>query len=638
MRNMVKTPFAEYREEQVKLNIFDYFVEPSFFEKFCDTKPILISGARGTGKTTILKALTMAEAKDVGQYLSDNSYIGIYYRVDLNITSSFQGEGLSTNQWEKLFAYYFVSKLSYALIGQFLDLKSEIGFKGEEDICKKYAKLFSGKKDACTLTELKMLIFDELYAIRDYINNCAYNDYPHIGDYEGIIRELPRDLLNGASTYNMKEKTVFYLVDEFEGLSDWQQKIVLSFVKYADKYHTYKICMRPDGLKTSQTVGAEYIRETDDIRTVELNDLIFEKKDEYYKYALDVCNKRMELFYKQNNLDTSSLISFEELFEELKEEEEFQNIFQKKEMEIKSDIEQFIREVDIRDGKIVEFLDNNYFDFLIFRLLYSKNKRKESVSDIFMHVREKDKKYVDAVGNYKYALLYHLCLKYSIQKSYSGFATLVNISGGTLRYLLELCNEIFERAIGNGRFNYEEPCTISHKLQTEAVVFISNKRVNQISAIPQIGPNMRTFVISLGRIYRILHRDERISNFEPNHFSIKASRQNTDEKLELFLKECVIRGVLLKKKNNKNKVNYVISLDEYIYMLPPIYTPSFQISWRRKQKTEFQIDELNVLINNDSAEINKIIKKYEKKYLRSNADNFSEWECVQMRITLGEDE
>ena len=197
MRNMVKTPFAEYREEQVKLNIFDYFVEPSFFEKFCDTKPILISGARGTGKTTILKALTMAEAKDVGQYLSDNSYIGIYYRVDLNITSSFQGEGLSTNQWEKLFAYYFVSKLSYALIGQFLELKSEIGFKGEEDICKKYAKLFSGKKDANTLNELKMLIFDELYAIRDYINNCAYNDYPHIGDYEGIIRELPRDLLNG---------------------------------------------------------------------------------------------------------------------------------------------------------------------------------------------------------------------------------------------------------------------------------------------------------------------------------------------------------------------------------------------------------------------------------------------------------
>ena len=29
MSKPTNTPFAEYREEQVKLNIFDYFVEPS---------------------------------------------------------------------------------------------------------------------------------------------------------------------------------------------------------------------------------------------------------------------------------------------------------------------------------------------------------------------------------------------------------------------------------------------------------------------------------------------------------------------------------------------------------------------------------------------------------------------------------
>lgn len=65
MSKPINTPFAEYREEQVKVNFFDYFVEPSFFEKFCDTKPIIISGARGTGKTTILKALTLSEARSI---------------------------------------------------------------------------------------------------------------------------------------------------------------------------------------------------------------------------------------------------------------------------------------------------------------------------------------------------------------------------------------------------------------------------------------------------------------------------------------------------------------------------------------------------------------------------------------------
>ena len=173
-----------------------------------------------------------------------------------------------------------------------------------------------------------------------------------------------------------------------------------------------------------------------------------------------------------------------------------------------------------------------------------------------------------------------------------------------MRYLLELCNEIFERAASDYNFNYEEPDIISAKIQTEAVMLVSSKRVNQISAIPQIGLNMRTFVISLGKIYRIFHRDDKIAKFEPNHFSIKTSKASIDEDILLFLKECVMRGVLLKKRNNKNKSTYMISADEYLYMLHPIYTPSFQISWRRKQKAEFDIMELKVLVSNDSKEIN----------------------------------
>lgn len=638
MRDIAKTPFAEYREEQVKLNIFDYFVEPSFFERFCDAKPILISGSRGSGKTTILKALTLAEAKDIEIYLDSYDYIGIYYRIDLNITTSFQGEGLAKDKWEKLFAYYFVTKLSHELIKQFVAINRTVQLENEAELCQKYAKLFSRKENITKLEELKKLIFDELYEIRDYINNCAYNEYLHIGDYATIIRELPQDLLESSSAYDMKNKTIFYLVDEFEGLSDWQQKIVLSLVKYADKYHSYKICMRPDGLKTAQTVGTEYIRETDDISTIELNELILENREDYYKYALDVCKKRLELFYAQNDLKNISNVSFEDMFVEITEDQELEMIFKKKETELASDIEQFLKQINVSDTKVKDYFIGNYFDFLICRLMYLKNNKKESFSEILEHVQSKDRKYSDAVGNYKYALIYYLCLRFSLQKNYSGFSTLVNISGGTLRYLLELCNEIFERAVFSDKFDYENPHKISCKIQTDAVMFISSKRVNQISAIPQLGLNMRTFVISLGKIYRIFHRDDRIAKFEPNHFSIKASTINMDEKLSLFLKECVMRGVLIKKKNNKSKINYTISSDEYLYILPPIYTPSFQISWRRKQKAEFDLEELNVLIDNDSKGINKIIKKYEKKYLKKSEEDFTEFGYSQMKLTLEEDE
>ena len=633
MKKIVKTPFSEYREEQVKLNIFDYFVEPSFFERFCDTKPILISGARGTGKTTILKALTLAETKDRKQYLESNNYIGVYHRLDLNITTSFQGEDLKKANWEKLFAYYFVAKLSYELTEQFVLIKKDIQLENEAELCQKYAKLFSRTKGILTLEQLKMLISDELDNIRDFINNYAYSEYPHIGDYAVIIRELPKDLLAGSSECDMRNKTIFYLVDEFEGLYDWQQKIVLSFVKYADKYHSYKICMRPDGLKTTETVGAEYVRETDDVRTVRLNDLILENKKDYYKYALDVCKKRMELFYNRNNINAFSNINFEDLFEEITEDEEFETIFKKKEVDLKEEIKEFMKQVEVTDIEIREFFSNHFFDFLICRLLYLKNNSKEKFTQILNHVRNRDNKYTDAVRNYKYALLYYLCYKYRLDKNYSGFRTLAAISGGTLRYLLELCDEIYERAVSGENFDYENPHKISCKIQTDAVMFVSNKRVNQISAIPQLGLNIRTFVISLGKIFSIFHHDERIAKFEPNHFSIKAATSYIDEEMLIFLKECVIRGVLLKSDNNKQKIMKTISFDEYIYRLHPIYTPCFKISWRMKQKAEFNLDELKVFISNDVDEINKIIKNYKKKYLSQENEEY-----FQMKLSLEEDE
>lgn len=635
MNKCMHTPFSEYREEQVKVNIFDYFVEPSFFDKFCDTKPIIISGARGTGKTTILKALSISESNDPERYIRDKEYIGVYYRIDLNVTTSFEGGVLEKKERERLFSYYLICKLSYELVSQVVRFRNKLGIQNEEKICRKFGNLFVNRSDIYSFEDLRDLVYSELHKIRNYINNCAYEEFPHIGDYAVIIKELPQELIENSSLCKEREKTVFYLIDEFEGLSDWQQKLVLSYVKYSNRYHTYKICMRPDGLKTAQTVGGEYIRETDDIRTVDLNDLIIENSDDYYKYALYVCRKRIELFYDKNGYNNEQ-IKLEDMLEDFTDEQEFGELFKKKTCEIHADIDNFIKKLSISDCEIERYFKENYLDFYICKLLYQKNRQRKEFSKIFNSVRNKDAIYTDALGNYKYALLYYFCIRYKIQKDYSGFGTLVNISGGTLRYLLELCNEVFERAILVDGFDYNEPKVITHKTQTNAVMSVSSKRVGQISAIPQIGLNMRTFVISLGKIYRIFHQDSSIAKFEPNHFSIKASNANLDGNIKLFLRECVMRGVLLKQMNNKNKLVHSISPDEYIYRLHPIYTPSFQISWRRKQKNEFDENELRILIGNNTKEINSLIKKYQNKYIEDEA--VSDWDYYQMELVLEEEE
>lgn len=629
------TPFSEYREEQVKVNVFDYFVTPSFFDQFYDTKPLLIYGSRGSGKTTLFKALTLSEAKDAEGYLNENNYIGIYYRIDLNIMASFCGSGLDETQWSKLFSHYFICSINYELIRQIIDIKDIIDFSKEKNFSKKYSLLFSGKSSATSLEELKDIIYNELYLIRDYINNCANQQYPHIGDYATIIKELPYDLLQSVTNYHFSEKIIFYLVDEFEGLKEWQQRDVLSFVKYSDDKHTFKICMRPDGLKSAETIGGEFISETDDIKSIDLNEKILSSKDGYYKYALDVCEKRIKLFYKTCNLDDNKILKFEELFEELTYEQEIEILLKNREKDIRKEISDYLRKIELTNPEIDEYLQKSYFDFLLFKLIGLKKRKRLSPQEIWEIIRNKDKTYQSYVHNYKEALLYYLYFKLSKNKIYSGFKTLVDISGGTLRYLLEICNEIFEIAIANEKFSYTEPKTISYKTQTDAIYEISNKRVKQISAIPKIGPNIRTFIIALGKICQAFHKEERISKIEPNHFSIKSS-SGSEDNVSLFLKECVMRGVLIKSKNNKAKNSNYIGADEYIYVLHPIYTPTFQISWRRKQKIEFDINEIKILISNNSSDITSLIKKYIKK---TNLKHESiDLEYMQMSFWVNEEE
>jgi hypothetical protein len=449
--------------------------------------------------------------------------------------------------------------------------------------------------------------------VREYINNCANQDCPHIGDFATIIKELPSDLLMAIRNYDFSHKIIFYLVDEFEGLNDWQQRLILSFVKYSDDKHTFKICMRPDGLKSAETIGGEFISETDDIKSIDLNDKILNGKDGYYQYALDVCKKRIELFYNKNNFDINNILKFEDIFEELSFEQEMEIILKNRGKEMEEEISAFLDDIEYNLPEVNDYFQGNYFDFLLFRIVFLKKKSNVSVEDIWKMIKAKDKKYETYVHNYKESLLYYLYLISSKNKIYSGFRTLVNISGGTLRYLLEICNEIFEIAIANEKFSYDRPKVISYKTQTDAIYEISNKRVKQISAIPEIGLNIRTFIIALGKICQAYHKEKRISKIEPNHFSIKSSNGRIEENVGIFLKECVTRGVLIKCKNNKAKNADYIGADEYLYVLHPIYTPSFQISWRRKQKIEFDIEEINILISNNTSEITKLIKKYMRK-------------------------
>ena len=627
MVKITSTPFNEYREEQSGIKLTDYFVQPDYFDQLGDNKPKMIYGSRGTGKTTLLKALTLEQADDVQAYIEGNDYIGFYYRTNLNIAGIFGGEEMTEDFWFKLYSYYFVCSISYLVFQQIEKIK-DILHIDEKIVCQEVSTFFE-TESVSSFSELISLIKKEERKIEIYLNNIPYMDPPKIGAYASLLQEIPKIVFENSSKEMVENKHFIYMIDEFESLQDYQQKAVLSLMKYADDFHTYIIGLRPLGLKISSTVGGEYIRETDDYRTYILD----EANKNYNAFALKVCNKRLELFYKKHFPNIENLPTVKDFFDTEEEIDEIVTLFSRKTVleEHRVRVEAFLKGFKIENEKIHDIFKKKPILFYLVVLRLIKMRKKERTIDEEVLINEinafqnkEDTSHSNFVHNYKMALVYYLCRLYSKDKKYYGFDTLVNLSGNTLRYLLEMCNEVFLRMYREDQSFYESPTFIDIDIQTEEVYFVSKRRFEQIKAIPEIGPRMRQFMKTVGTIASLYHEDSRLAKWETNHFSIKAAVRSNDD-IATFLNECVFRGVLVQLEDNKIKVKNSIGYDQFIYKMHEVYTPGFHISFRKKQKMEFSAEEITVMIGNDTNKVNDLIKKYENEILSNKIEDIINW-------------
>ncbi len=616
MDKITSTPFNEYREEQSGIKLTDYFVRPEFFDQLSDNKPKMIYGSRGTGKTTILKAMALDQVYDKEKFLKHENYIGVYYRTDLNISSAFDSKDFSADFWHKLYSYYFTCSITRALFETITNVKDLIG-ANEKNICKEVL-LFYGFNHIDTLAQLVLEIKTIEKSIEIYLNNMPYQQPPKIGAFASMLRDIPKIIIDNCNTDLMKDKHFIYLIDEFESLKEYQQKAILSMVKYADQRHTYIIGLRPLGLKILSTIGDEYIRETDDYNTYILDS----DAANYLTFAKKVCDKRLELFYKKYYPQINEIPTIDNFFEIKQTVDEIELLFNNSNIQhehIKR-VEAFLNAFEIDDESISDLLikKQELFYFIVLKLIKERNRNTIITIPLIKNevyaFTNPDRSHKDFIHNYRTALLFYILHLYSKNKLYSGFQTITNLSGHTLRYLLEMCNEIFLHMYREDREIYSHPHLIPMKIQSEEIFNVSQRRFEQIKSVPDIGPRMRQFMNTLGSLASTLHEDSQLAKFEPNHFSIRADTQ-PHLNIDAFLIECVFRGVLIQYEDNKIKVKNSISHYQFSYQIHPIYTPKFQISFRKKQKFDLSIDQISIMIGTDIKEINKLIRKYEKQTL-----------------------
>ena len=105
---------------------------------------------------------------------------------------------------------------------------------------------------------------------------------------------------------------------------------------------------------------------------------------------------------------------------------------------------------------------------------------------------------------------------------------------------------------------------------------------------------------------------------ERNHFSVKGGTVGFPKAAEVFFSEAVKWSVLYEDKETKKKSD--IEPEAIEYVLNPIYSPYFHISYRKKRKIELTKDEALSLSQGEYEDVKELLKSYKSKWSVETTD------------------
>jgi hypothetical protein len=166
------------------------------------------------------------------------------------------------------------------------------------------------------------------------------------------------------------------------------------------------------------------------------------------------------------------------------------------------------------------------------------------------------------------------------------------MSSGIIRYFLELCENAFNVAMRNG-FNFTAARPLTVHEQDSAAQAVSARKVDEVDSYTPYGMHLKKFVSVLGSVFESLHEDKKISEPERNHFSTRP--EDLSEEARKILKAALFWTILQERPLTKDKAPSSLGA-EVEYHLNHIYSPYFQISYRRKRSLYIDPTLMNVML------------------------------------------
>lgn len=599
-------PFRENRTEQMR-DLWKYYVP---FPGLDETgKPIVIQGGRGSGKTMFFKCNSWRQVlsqikKDhraVEDILTENGFIGIYYRVDTAFVSSMCSK--EENHWDSIFGTY----LSVCILQEVLDLLIILNDNMQlpEASLSEFSSIFSKRIYSESTVDTLYAFRNEcdlyLDAIEDKINGLSPSNTFKL---RGVnVHRYINDLCKACSNIVGKELLFKIFIDEYETLQTYQQKIVNTLIKHSALPVIFNIGLRPKGMKTKETIS-----ETETIEAPhDYQPLTFEfDLDAYPNIVRDICRKRIALGKEQNKIPADASEDIMDYLGIYSLEYEVERIRQSKKKlphlaKLTSKIEELASQENISSELTQQYIAELCEKAPIinsrvhYALLCKKTAYTPTLSELYEAYSKNSDRYIEWMHNRKYAAIFLLCKEAKHEKMYYGFDIFTSLSSNIVRYFLELCEQTFRIAFING-YAWNGP--IPPEIQTQAARYVSEYKIIDIAGYEPYGKELRIFIQYLGQIFYKLHtaEDNTLGEPEPNHFNTKdlslpgSTRQ--------ILDSAIMCNVLQEGEPTKRKQSK-LSPETIDYYINKIYVPYFDISHRNQRKIQVDVKVLNNLLSGD---------------------------------------
>lgn len=597
--------FSGYRAEWINEEIFNLFTEPSYFPQLTTSHPCILVGGRGTGKTTALRCLSYQGQAMLRQSNSMEgniwSYFGIYHRINTNRVRAFDGPELSETLWIKVFAHYinieFCELLCSFLLWYTERYPSEDIIKGDV-LNSVSSSLHMIKSD--TLEDFQKQLRLAKLVFEAGINNVAdSSEMPNlsmqgapIDTFLRGIRDLPQ----------FCDKAFFFLIDEYENLNSYQQRVMNTLVKHCGELYSFKIGVRELGFRERSTLNPmEQLSHPADYKRIDITE---ELSDKFSSFAAEVCDRRLNRSLGQELV----IPDIQTMLPELTAEEEV----------IKLGLRPIVNSLL---GSQLNFEEVNeerrdwfqHIDLLEQYVLLLRTKIEgKTLEEKLLEVMHSPAKWREQYGNYKHSYLFSIKKgKAGIRKYFAGWRVYCLLAGSNIRYLLELVDQAFNIHLDNGHDPLEEPVTSD--VQTKAAQETGQKNLRELEGLSLQGARLTRLLLGLGRIFQVMAEQPIGHTPEVNQFHLRADVEDKDRRgmVDELLTEGVMHLALARYQGSK--LQQASDIRQFDYAIHPIFSPFFSFSHRRKRKIELDDRDIRNLIDKPTETIREIVSRQNRE-------------------------